>query len=911
MKKSTLLFFLLGFVLCFNNASAQKIISKADFYLTDESGKKISATFSSLDDFNDSGIAIFSIGGKLQASPNDYESDYSRNSLVGAKYGLINNKGKVIVEASYDNITNFSYSNDTLFVVTLGEKKGLINYKGKLIIPINHKDVSYTYYNNSAVKITTTNEQYQLLSFDGKPLTAVYDYFDVKKNGTSFTSKGKYGWLDADFKVSIPAVYLKLDYLKSCNKFIAQDKSFKFYIINSKNEKMNGIKYDEIRAIYNSNNYDEIIGYKVKKKDKYGFMNADFKEIISPQFIDISEIQVKCNSLILTCEKRNREIYLYDENGMKIGKNKYSYVRNSDVYDKYLIVRPYSKADADKYYSSNTNYNLIDLQGNVVMKDKFSDYSIGYVYDGEPLMILKSKSGWSAYSKDLKAVISSSQVAPEKITYLDHLGDNYYSVQIGGDESGYGKPKGGVWGVFDNTGKQILPIEYEDITYKSTYNSDDNKFQFKKAGKYGVMKTDGSIIFQPEYSDISCSGDYCITKKFFEDGNTEKYGIISTEEKKEIIAPQYEYLERLYYGSDNNYIFRQNGKFGILSAKKGKVIIDAKFNFIKSAELYNNDYYLINSFGSVETSSNDWEWGGSSDKPKVKGGTWGVINIKGDTIVPIKYKKLTFIRDSFINAVDEEDKAYIINLKGFKKLTPDGANYLESASYSYYDPIYFLMGKNVQFDDYGYKKEGTYGICDSKGKTIIDFKYGEIEMNGNDFHCTNPEAKTFDLISKEGKVLITNANAISELNDSMYLVKKGDNEVFLYNSKSNSTDNLQNAVAYSASDYLWSSSIIGIKTKENKWGAINAQGEWLIQPTYCDFVGDNKSSCIAAVCEGNIMKYGVIDAEQNVLIPFIYESIESSWSNTYSCLKNNVIYKVNLSNEVLSTEKASDSKLRE
>jgi hypothetical protein len=59
------------------------------------------------------------------------------------------------------------------------------------------------------------------------------------------------------------------------------------------------------------------------------------------------------------------------------------------------------------------------------------------------------------------------------------------------------------------------------------------------------------------------------------------------------------------------------------------------------------------------------------------------------------------------------------------------------------------------------------------------------------------------------------------------------------------------------------------------------------------------------------MKYGVIDAEQNVLIPFIYESIESSWSNTYSCLKNNVIYKVNLSNEVLSTEKASDSKLRE
>ena len=58
MKKISHLFFCGGLALCFHNAWAQKIISKADYYLTDESGKKISAVFSSLDDFNDSGIAI-------------------------------------------------------------------------------------------------------------------------------------------------------------------------------------------------------------------------------------------------------------------------------------------------------------------------------------------------------------------------------------------------------------------------------------------------------------------------------------------------------------------------------------------------------------------------------------------------------------------------------------------------------------------------------------------------------------------------------------------------------------------------------------------------------------------------------------------------------------------------------------
>jgi hypothetical protein len=106
--------------------------------------------------------------------------------------------------------------------------------------------------------------------------------------------------------------------------------------------------------------------------------------------------------------------------------------------------------------------------------------------------------------------------------------------------------------------------------------------------------------------------------------------------------------------------------------------------------------------------------------------------------------------------------------------------------------------------------------------------------------------------------------------------------------------------------------LFGIKNKDNKWGAINTQGEWVIEPAYCDLLGasNGANEIIAAKCDGALLKYGVMDAEQNIIIPFEYESIETSYTADYACLKNNVIYYIDKNNKVVKSEKASDSKLR-
>lgn len=900
MKKITPLFFYLGLAFCFHNAWAQKIISKADYYLTDESGKKISAVFSSLDDFNDSGIAIFSLGGVKNESRDDY---YGTSTLKGAKYGLINNKGKIVVEANYDYISRYNYSNDTLFTVTTGEKKGLLNHKGRWILPVEYKEITYNYYDYAVIRITTNDNKQQLLSMDGKAITGLYDYIDMKKNGASIREKSNYGWLDATYKISIPTEYKKLEYLKSCDKFIAKDKFSKYYIINAKNEKIPGVKYDEISPIYSRENYEDILGYKIKYKGKYGFMNTDFKVVIKPSLNDISDIQFNCNSFVLSCEKKSREVYLHDANGVKIGKNKFHYISSSTAFDKYMIATPYKKSGVNDYYGP-TEYVIIDTKGVQVLPGTYSQYKNSYSSTVVDLLMLESKGSWTAYNQYLEPVISSKQVAPEKISRIDDLGENYFSVQIGGDASRYGSSKAGIYAVYDGYGKQILPFEYEEISYSSSAEM----FQFKKAGKYGFMKTDGSIMFQPEYSYIGCSGEYCVVKKYFEKDNSEKYGIINTKLQKEIISPKFDYLKSVYYGTDNTYIFKENNKFGLLSAKNDKYLLEPKYNYLESAQIYNQDYYLVNNFGSIENSGGGWDWGGgSSEELTAKGGVWGAINLKGDTIIPIKFKKINFLRDTLFIGSDEEDKTHLYKIPGAKKITPDGANFLERLGYG--DEPTYLMGKNVVMDEYGSRTSGIYGVAGGQGKIIIDFKYAEIENSGEDFLCTMEELKGFDLINKDGKTLISGANSIDRLNDSFYLVKKDEN-VFLFKSKSNTTSILENIVSCNVPEYLYSNGIIGVKTKDNKWGAINSQAEWIIQPTYCDLSGVNNESIIAAVCEGAVLKYGVIDAEKNILIPFEYESIESSYGGEFRCLKNNLIYRVNLSNEILNTEKASDSKLR-
>ena len=900
MKKLHFYFIITFTTINFLGAYAQNALQNVDYFLTDKSGKKISAVFSSLSEFDKSGNAIFSIGG------NSHNNRYDK--IIGAKYGIINTKGNIVLPANYDGLEKLIYNNDSLYVFTNGENLGLMNSKGSVIIPAQEFTSVDQLYNSNpmAIKVEFSNYDCRIYSVEGKPMTSVIQGFDEKTGGFIFQSGAYKGFMDKNYKIIFPAKYSSLEMLKD-GSFLVTDMRNKSYVMDLSGKTLS-LKYDEIEALTSAQDYEKVLGYIVKSKGKYGYIDANLKSVIPVKYKSLRGRTLGCDDFIFFAEFKDEEVYVLNLKGEQLNKKSFKYVASSIVlFNKYLIVekvskkKPKKKKDSDDEYDifeyEPTYYNLVDLSGKLVIPTDFEDYTT--VYDELPfsLFLIKSKGTWVGYSKELNPILVSPVGSTEKFTYIENLSDDLYIVQIGGKDQGYGKPDGGVFGLFRGNGVQILPIVYEDIT--STGYGDELIYVIKKAGKYGLYAKDGKMLVDHIYSSIDCDGYDCIVKDYIERLSMEKVGLLNALTGKEVIPAKYNQLEKMYYS--DFYAFSEINKFGIMSSN-GSVVLKPKYAYIKSVNLYENDqFFLANVYGSIK--ADPYGYG-----IEVDGGNWGVISIKGDTLVPFKYKEIEFINDSIINVIDLEGNAYLMAYPSMKIITNKEANYIEYITYDSYNPVY-LLGKDVIFDEYDNRSSGIYGLVDLKGNVISDFKYSEIIKEGNFFICNYIEFDGFDLLDSKGNILQEKADYVQKLNDSLFIaIKSG--AVYLYNVRSKSINDLGGAVQYSAPDYFYNSAFIGVKMKNEKWGVINVNGDWIINAKYCNVTGSSNQFIIAAVCDGAAYKYGVIDSENNILIPFEYDLIEEQYDSKYSCLKGKTLYTINLMNEILKKEDASDENTR-
>ena len=117
------------------------------------------------------------------------------------------------------------------------------------------------------------------------------------------------------------------------------------------------------------------------------------------------------------------------------------------------------------------------------------------------------------------------------------------------------------------------------------------------------------------------------------------------------------------------------------------------------------------------------------------------------------------------------------------------------------------------------------------------------------------------------------------------------------------------ATQISMLDNFYGNTLVGVKASNNKWGVINEKGDWLINPSYADLEINETNYIIAAKCDDGInFKYGVIDTENNILIPFENESIIADSNNyEFKCIQGNKLYTKNLMNKILKKEPVSEA----
>lgn len=241
-------------------------------------------------------------------------------------------------------------------------------------------------------------------------------------------------------------------------------------------------------------------------------------------------------------------------------------------------------------------------------------------------------------------------------------------------------------------GKVITKPIYEEI---SSVKYKEGEILAKKNGKCGVINNKGKKLIPFEYEEIE--GDKYYKNGYKETGyivktRTEegyRYGYINSSWKK-ILNPDYTGVSRILdiQGKDIYLIASKNGQYGIIKNKKEEV--DFKYQSIT----YNSDTNLF----AVQRSEK-----------------YGVINLNGESIVPIEYKSIRF-NGTYITAKGYEEEQ-TFNEKG-EKIT----NGLTG------------MKKVSELDVYITTDKGpSYGIVDSDKKVLvpnnylyIDYAFGRI-----------------------------------------------------------------------------------------------------------------------------------------------------------------------------------------
>jgi len=416
---------------------------------------------------------------------------------------------------------------------------------------------------------------------------------------------------------------------------------------------------------------------KIKKNGKYGLIDFQGNIIVKPNYEQIESLDCKEG---LLCVKKDGKYGVINIKGGIVLKEKYDSIQS------------------DGYYEENSGYN----KSGFVIGEKENDiYKYGYINsEGKQLLDIKY-----------------NQI--ERI-YNNNKNDDTYLVAFENEKAGFYK-----------NSNNILKHEYEDIIY----DFNNNCLIIQKDNKQGVFDLNGNEIINVQYDNIFTSGKYVNaqnesiidiynynTKEKInidnviavnETLNTKYAIVITTQEKYKILnlennelkTEEYDYLEYMY---DNNFIANKQGKYGIVNAENGTVLLKFKYDliiktsnnkvakcilnkdnitevFIKdkiaiksnniNIHIYDN---FINIIGDDCLKYFDFE-GNILDSTQIidkqlyakeEKGKWGFVNKNGDIIVEYKYDFVTEFNELGFAGIMKNGKWGSINLNGEVVIEP-------------------------------------------------------------------------------------------------------------------------------------------------------------------------------------------------------------------------------------------------
>ncbi|WP_338812403.1 WG repeat-containing protein [Bernardetia sp. Wsw4-3y2] len=556
---------------------------------------------------------------------------------AGGKYGLMDEKGQVILPPTYSMIMPFE---NGVAKVQLGQSFGIIDNTGKVILPLEYEYIG-SFENNMALVVkgqkvgVTTNKgkiiiepQYERLSIENGVIRARKD--------------GKWGIIDTQNKPILPFEYQYISTFSENVAIIRKNNLWGFLSNQNNVPKIilePSIKADFINEIRNG--MAKVSSERYIEEDGYGTKNAFYKKngIIKTNGDWVLELNY--SFIEDDIFEAGQELVLIEEN------NKVGYADKTGK----IIVEPL-------YDAIESNFSEIYFAKKGISEVKKNNL-IGYInHEGKQILPLEFSKVAGFYGiYDVKDAVTVAQKQNKKYGTIDRHNNTIIPFEydfIGMDERNdtlsFVKQNNN-WGVINPFGKTVIPIRYSSVKYLQKPNTKqalievfldsavvsylDEKGDFleenpnqnliivEQGGKFGI-KTDinsETFLVNPSYDFIEEFGKVGKTswaKVGIKDPKNPKqllYGIIDNQGNV-VLKPEYLEIGIL---SEGKIAVQQNNKsrdkqlFGYLD-ENGKKVID--FAYYKAFPFSDN-------MAKVDLSR--------------AGTKWSYINEKGEVVIKSAY----------------------------------------------------------------------------------------------------------------------------------------------------------------------------------------------------------------------------------------------------------------------------------
>lgn len=470
-------------------------------FINTEFEEVIPCQFSWVNDFpNNSNVASFSDStklfgfidksGKILTQPKysmvfypDEETKLRYVSIGDSLFGFVNENGEELIPCLYQQTESTpEYFHDGIVRLKKNGKYGIIDFKGRILV-----NFEYDYFIGFDWEKGFPKD-YLCAKKDGKCfyinmrnfdiIPSEYEYAEEFKDGLSLIKKNsKYGFVNRNFEEVIPCVF---DYARSFRekRTIVSDSSRKFGVINEKGELIVKCIYNEIGNFENGIAQvtlygDSIVNEEIPENDEMiNYISGGSYEDL------ISGVEIKHYREVRYGDQSG---YI-DKNGTVVIPIKYDKAHYKDedyIYPHVSLCRDSScvlanntgKIITQKNYTQIGFFDRFYLNVDVILREK-DNYCLG---KRNNLIYSLNKKG-----KEINKIGSQ---------YLIYFYNGLALIKDSNNKCGFINPKG----------KTVIPFEYDYCDYNQFI---DGFSIIKKGENYGMINKKNQVIIPFEYDDL-------------------------------------------------------------------------------------------------------------------------------------------------------------------------------------------------------------------------------------------------------------------------------------------------------------------------------------------------------------------------------------------------------------------------